>query len=438
MLPPTADICETCIYHGYLPMSIRISLPKSSQRPTSKKAGSSCGKKDTQGGRKKVDNERKKERKGKKETAEEHDSASSSPGATGGENASATPADEERNDDDLDCRAPSVFTPKLHHERAVIDMSQFACNPSLYLDEELQPINVVHGRVVAEVDSAARPSSGHETKEPKKQRIIIPDDGDDQTTSSHPNGTGTRTAAGQDQDQEAHAATSSCALSASAVGGAAPKKPWLSKKRRKKVKGYHLQVRNKISPQLCDAIREYTWTTEKEDNWLSADLQALYERNVARNSFGRANTSSKNSSSSTAHSSSSSSPSRVDFWSVELFDEEGRMVAGELGYTNGGIYTSLTGFYRHEGHRTAAAASGAGSAQLYLLGDWLIARGVQVWDLGMDLPYKAELGARVVSREDWLELVRELRVGGSSSASASAQGSQGRGPYKSVPFRCAG
>uniref|UniRef100_K3X1Z7 Leucyl/phenylalanyl-tRNA--protein transferase n=1 Tax=Globisporangium ultimum (strain ATCC 200006 / CBS 805.95 / DAOM BR144) TaxID=431595 RepID=K3X1Z7_GLOUD len=85
----------------------------------------------------------------------------------------------------------------------------------------------------------------------------------------------------------------------------------------------------------------------------------------------------------------------VRFYSVELVDvETNAVVAGELGYTVGKTYTSLTGFSR---------VSGAGTVQLHALGRLLYLSGFQVWDLGMSMPYKLSLGAEDVDRDIFLE-----------------------------------
>ena len=78
--------------------------------------------------------------------------------------------------------------------------------------------------------------------------------------------------------------------------------------------------------------------------------------------------------------------------SVEVYDGS-RLVAGEIGYTCGGVYTSLSGFH---------AQSGAGSVQLASLGVLLWRAGFAWWDLGMVIEYKLALGARVFGREEFL------------------------------------
>ncbi|TMW66182.1 hypothetical protein Poli38472_003947 [Pythium oligandrum] len=85
---------------------------------------------------------------------------------------------------------------------------------------------------------------------------------------------------------------------------------------------------------------------------------------------------------------------RVRFYSVELVDvSTGELVAGELGYTVGKVYTSLTGF---------SGLSGAGTVQLHALSKVLYLSGFEVWDLGMSMPYKMSLGASDMDRDDFL------------------------------------
>lgn len=86
----------------------------------------------------------------------------------------------------------------------------------------------------------------------------------------------------------------------------------------------------------------------------------------------------------------------VGVHSFELWDADGQLVAGDLGYTVGAVYTSMTGF-RLKG------TQGAGEVQLLLTGALLHKMGYCWWDLGMVMKYKARMGARVISREDFIK-----------------------------------
>lgn len=89
----------------------------------------------------------------------------------------------------------------------------------------------------------------------------------------------------------------------------------------------------------------------------------------------------------------------VRFYSVEVY-HQGDLIAGELGYSAGRIFTSLTGFSNMDS---------AGSVQLAALGQLLTQNGFSMWDLGMDMPYKAQLGAKLVAREHFVRAVHEHR-----------------------------
>ncbi|ETW02965.1 hypothetical protein H310_05406 [Aphanomyces invadans] len=91
---------------------------------------------------------------------------------------------------------------------------------------------------------------------------------------------------------------------------------------------------------------------------------------------------------------------QVQLISVELWNDVNDLVAGELGYTNGAMYTSLTGF---------TGSNGAGTMQLYALGAYLHQCGFQLWDLGMSMPYKLALGARDIPRTEFVQIMRQLR-----------------------------
>jgi Leu/Phe-tRNA-protein transferase len=91
---------------------------------------------------------------------------------------------------------------------------------------------------------------------------------------------------------------------------------------------------------------------------------------------------------------------RSRFSSMELYAGD-RLVAGEIGVFVGGCYTSLTGF---------RSESGAGTVQLAATARFLEEGGVLLWDLGMPLDYKARLGARNLSRPEFLALFRAARA----------------------------
>lgn len=92
---------------------------------------------------------------------------------------------------------------------------------------------------------------------------------------------------------------------------------------------------------------------------------------------------------------------KVRMYSVEVWNEEGSLVGGELGYTVGSIYTSLTGF---------CCADSAGSVQLAALGKLLCQSGFTLWDLGMDMEYKRELGSHLMPRAEFVDEVKRVRV----------------------------
>lgn len=85
--------------------------------------------------------------------------------------------------------------------------------------------------------------------------------------------------------------------------------------------------------------------------------------------------------------------------SVSLLNENGQLIAGEIGYIIGKTYTSLTGFYKRE-----KAYNNWGKLQLVLLAHYLQAYAFEFWNLGhASLQYKLDLGAAIYSREDFLK-----------------------------------
>ena len=104
--------------------------------------------------------------------------------------------------------------------------------------------------------------------------------------------------------------------------------------------------------------------------------------------------------------------SNFRFLSVELWDGS-ELVAGEVGYAIGHVYTSLTGFRTSSGSRLAFR-----SVQLLALGKLLKQAEFTLWNLGHPprgriMKYKTELGGQVLPRAESLSLWRQARIGNS-------------------------
>jgi len=154
------------------------------------------------------------------------------------------------------------------------------------------------------------------------------------------------------------------------------------KKVLKRAKEYRLSV-DQAWQEVVRLIVRHTYTYKSGDNWLSSGLVATYERVATLPSSLRRG---------------------VCFHSIELWHvASDNLVAGEIGCTAGGVFTSLTGFCLKE------KFSGSGMVQLIALAALLRRCGFMLWDLGMEMPYKLELGARSVPRAEWLRQQRVLR-----------------------------
>ncbi|MCP4753768.1 MAG: hypothetical protein GY866_23025 [Proteobacteria bacterium] len=76
------------------------------------------------------------------------------------------------------------------------------------------------------------------------------------------------------------------------------------------------------------------------------------------------------------------------------------LVAGEIGFAVGSCYSSLTGFHNKKS---------AGTVQLCAAGRLLEQKGFSMWDLGMEMGYKLDLGARTIPRETFLSQYKTAR-----------------------------
>lgn len=86
--------------------------------------------------------------------------------------------------------------------------------------------------------------------------------------------------------------------------------------------------------------------------------------------------------------------------SVELWNKEGKLVAGELGFITHNAYASLCGFHIEDN---------SGTVQMAALGTWLKENGFAYWDLGMEMAYKYVYGAICCGRRTQKEYFNKLR-----------------------------
>jgi Leu/Phe-tRNA-protein transferase len=150
-----------------------------------------------------------------------------------------------------------------------------------------------------------------------------------------------------------------------------PQSLHVSKSARKKSRKFHLTV-NKCFDQVVEACRKQ----HGHRCWLYPELVQVFKQ---IHDSGSVDTVIIPPTNSTGDSNGSSTRQEcpVRLYSVEVWNlEMEELVAGELGYTVGSIYTSLTGF---------SAQNSAGSVQLLALGRLLCSLGFSLWDLGMDM-----------------------------------------------------
>lgn len=89
--------------------------------------------------------------------------------------------------------------------------------------------------------------------------------------------------------------------------------------------------------------------------------------------------------------------------SVEVWDKTtNELVAGEIGFRNGHLYSSLSGF-RKRNH--------VGNFQMAALCQFMKEKNLEYWDFGMFIPYKMDLGCKLFSTKDFFTLHKTLKDG---------------------------
>lgn len=169
------------------------------------------------------------------------------------------------------------------------------------------------------------------------------------------------------------------------------------KTRRRSKSGFRLTV-DSAWQSVVAGVQQHTWTNRKGDCWLTDQVAAVYRAVNDLDDEKRRG---------------------VAFHSIELWHEaSGTLVAGEIGYSCGAVYSSCTGFTLKDEY------PGVGSLQLAALGKWLEQCNFELWDLGMGMDYKLELGGAMVPRAEWVKTIRCLRQRparlGSPAGNASA------------------
>jgi|GEM_PF-310227 len=98
-------------------------------------------------------------------------------------------------------------------------------------------------------------------------------------------------------------------------------------------------------------------------------------------------------------------------WGVTLTaGKEQKIIAGELGYTIGKTYTSLSGFFK----RDMKEYNNFGKLQMVMLAEVMKDAGIIFWNLGHPhMQYKIDLGAAVLPRKDFLERWDRAVIGNS-------------------------
>mmetsp|Transcript_2437 Transcript_2437/g.3546 ORF Transcript_2437/g.3546 Transcript_2437/m.3546 type:complete len:457 (+) Transcript_2437:52-1422(+) len=162
----------------------------------------------------------------------------------------------------------------------------------------------------------------------------------------------------------------------------------VGKNSRKRAKKYHISFDLDIEQVMKQCVEQHG------ENWLYPPVQAAF-RSIQKTPVELRRKKSKTK----AAVDKERPPVRLH--SVELWEKAtGSLVAGEIGYAVGSVYTSLTGFY---------TKNSTGMIQMLSMAGVLRTSGYELWDLGMSLPYKIDLGAKNVPRAQFISRLRELR-----------------------------
>lgn len=145
---------------------------------------------------------------------------------------------------------------------------------------------------------------------------------------------------------------------------------------------YELRV-DSAWDEVVRKIQEFTWSFTPGDCWLSDDLAASLA---------------------SARRSEEAARHRVAFHCIELWHGT-KLVAANIGYTIGAIYSGFTKFYSRDDKQY----SGVGIMMSSALGAWLSKCGFKLYAMGQNAPYKQEGILRESFTIDGLQWLNEVR-----------------------------
>ena len=138
-------------------------------------------------------------------------------------------------------------------------------------------------------------------------------------------------------------------------------------------------IRLRISPDPSEVLKHLV--TAWKETWISDKYIKIIKELAAENISGKNR--------------------KIKIYGVTLTaGKDDTVIAGELGYTIGKTYTSLSGFF----HRGNKEFNNFGKLQMVMLADILKKSGIEFWNLGQPyMEYKLKLGAEVVPRGIFLK-----------------------------------